>query len=337
MLSRSDRLRGRFRALLLLVCLFAVSASAHESRPGYLQLTLTGEESVHLLLKIPALGEMRLGLYPNLPANCVAEESPTKYIVGNAYTERASFRCSGGLFGETVTIDGLSTTLTDVLARVERPDGTTQIARLTPAAPSFVVSATPSALSVASTYLALGINHILLGIDHLLFVFALLLLVTGTRTLIWTITAFTAAHSLTLAAATLGFVSVPQSPVEAVIALSIVFVASEIVHISQGRPSLTQRKPWIVAFVFGLLHGFGFAGALNEIGLPEQSIPLALLLFNVGVEFGQLGFIGVILLVYTILKRYSFDNPRWSTQLSGYLIGTVAAYWTIERTVGFWS
>lgn len=323
--------------LILLACLFAVSANGHESRPGYLQLTLSDDDNVRLLLKVPALGNMRLGLYPNLPANCEAEAEPTTYIIDNAFTERATFKCSGGLFGQTVAIDGLSTTLTDVLVRVERQDGTVQIARLTPSKTAFIVEETPSTLEVASTYLALGVNHILGGIDHLLFVLALLILVRSTRTLVWTITAFTAAHSLTLAAATLGFVQVPQAPVEAVIALSIVFVASEIVHVSQGRPGLTQRKPWIVAFVFGLLHGFGFAGALNEIGLPEQSIPLALLLFNIGVELGQLGFIGAILLVYAIIKAVAWLRPQWVSVAPAYLIGTVAAYWVIERTVNFWS
>lgn len=328
---------GRPAAIFLLIFLLVASAHAHESRPGYLQLNVTDEESVDVLLKIPALGNMRLGLYPNMPLNCVAKDSPARYIVDNAYTERNSFQCSGGLYGRTVAVDGLSTTLTDVLVRVERSDGTEQIARLTPSKTSFIVEATPGALAIATTYLTLGVNHILSGIDHLLFVFALLLLVEGTRKLVWTITAFTAAHSLTLAAATLGLVQVPQSPVEAVIALSIVFVASEIVHVSRGRPGLTQRRPWIVAFVFGLLHGFGFAGALNEIGLPEQSIPLALLLFNVGVELGQLGFIGVALLIYAILKKFTINYPEWSNQAAGYLIGTVAAFWTIERTVGFWS
>lgn len=327
---------GRFVTLILLAWLLAASAGAHEARPGYLQLTLTDGETVNLLLKIPALGDMRLGLYPNLPANCIGKESPTRYIIDNAYIERASFICSGGLFGQTVAIDGLSTTLTDVLVRVERQDGTVQIARLTPSKTAFVVEATPGSLEVAATYLALGVNHILGGIDHLLFVLALLMLVTSTRTLIWTITAFTAAHSLTLAAATLGLVQVPQAPVEAVIALSIMFVASEIVHVSQGRSGLTQRRPWIVAFVFGLLHGFGFAGALSEIGLPEQSIPLALLLFNVGVELGQLGFIGAILLVVAIFSRVAWLRPQWASLAPAYLIGTVAAYWTIERTVGFW-
>jgi len=329
-------IRGCSVALILLACLFAASVSAHESRPGYLQLTLSDEDSVSLLLKIPALGNLRLGLYPNLPANCEVVSEPTTYIIDNAFTERATFKCSGGLFGQTVAIDGLSTTLTDVLVRVERQDGTVQIARLTPSKTAFVVEARPGTLDVAATYLALGVNHILGGIDHLLFVLALLILVTSTRTLVWTITAFTAAHSLTLAAATLGLVQVPQAPVEAVIALSIVFVASEIIHVSQGRPGLTQRRPWIVAFVFGLLHGFGFAGALNEIGLPEQSIPLALLLFNVGVELGQLGFIGAVLLAYAFLKKTVLDYPQWANQAAGYVIGTVAAYWTIERTLGFW-
>lgn len=331
------KLFGRIVSLSALACLLLTSANAHESRPGYLQLTITGEESVGLLLKVPALGNLRLGLYPNLPDSCEADAEPTTYIIDNAFTERATFKCSGGLIGETVAIDGLSTTLTDVLVRVERQDGSTQIARLTPSKTAFVIEATPGALDIAGTYMMLGINHILSGIDHLLFVLALLILITSTRTLIWTITAFTAAHSLTLAAATLGFVQVPQAPVEAVIALSIVFVASEIVHVSQGRPGLTQRRPWIVAFVFGLLHGFGFAGALTEIGLPDQSIPLALLLFNIGVELGQLAFIAVVLLAYVALKRFVRDYSRWANQAVGYVIGTVAAYWTIERTVGFWS
>ena len=327
----------RSACLVLAICLLSTLTHAHESRPGYLQLTLTDTESVELLLKVPALGNMRLGLYPNLPDNCVAGSPSTSYIVDNAFTERASFRCRGGLFGQTVAIDGLSTTLTDVLVRVERQDGSTQIARLTPSRTAFVVEETPGTFAIAGTYLVLGVNHILFGIDHLLFVLALLILVKGTRTLVWTITAFTLAHSLTLAMATIGLVGVSQAPVEAVIALSIVFVASEIVHVSQGRPGLTQRRPWIVAFVFGLLHGFGFAGALSEIGLPEQSIPVALLLFNVGVELGQLGFIGAVILAYRVLKPYLIAHRMWANQVAGYLIGSVAAYWTIERTVGFWT
>ena len=183
------------------------------------------------------------------------------------------------------------------------------------------------------TYGALGVEHILLGIDHLLFVLALLLIVSGWRKLVATITAFTVAHSITLALATLGFVNVPQAPVEAVIALSILFVAVEIVHWRQGREGLTRRRPWVVAFLFGLLHGLGFAGALTEIGLPEHAIPLALLFFNIGVEIGQLLFIAVILAAIPGLRRLSL--PEWAWRIPVYSIGGLAAFWTIERIVGF--
>jgi hydrogenase/urease accessory protein HupE len=198
------------------------------------------------------------------------------------------------------------------------------------------VEATPDAFAVVSSYLLFGFAHILGGFDHLLFVLALLILVPNTRILIWTITAFTVAHSITLAAATLGFVNFPQPPVEAVIALSIVFVATEIIHVSQGRPGLTQRRPWIVAFTFGLLHGFGFAGALTEVGLPEQAIPLALLFFNVGVELGQLAFVAAVLLSIALAKHLLHETPKWVPTATAYVIGMVASYWTIDRVLGFW-
>lgn len=309
---------------------------ADEARPGYLQLTLQESGKVSLLLKIPAAGDRRLGLYPALPDNCLIAEPSVAYIENNAYTERASFSCAGGLTGRTIGIDGLSGTMTDVLARVERPDGTTQVARLTPSSPTFVVTAVPDMATVATTYLKFGTTHILSGNDHLLFILALLILVAGTRTLIWTITAFTLAHSITLAAATLGLVEFPQAPVEAVIALSIVFVASEIIHARNGRPGLTQRRPWAIAFTFGLLHGFGFAGALTEVGLPEQAVPLALLFFNLGVEVGQLMFVGAILLLIALGKYLLRNPPDWVPAATAYAIGTIASFWTIERIVSFW-
>jgi len=328
----------RFSPVILLsLLLFAASAVAHESRPAYLQLTLDDAEIVTLSFKAPAVGNMRMSLYPNMPVNCAETQQFSSYIIDGAYTERGRFSCAGGLTCETVSIDGLSQTLTDVLVRVERPDGSTQVTRLTPSAPSFVVAETPGALAVASTYFAIGFEHILLGIDHLLFVLALLILVQGTRRLIWTITAFTIAHSFTLAAATLGFINFSQAPIEAVIALSIVFVATEITHANRGRPGLTQRKPWIVAFTFGLLHGFGFAGALTEVGLPEQAVPLALLFFNLGVEFGQLSFVGAVILLAALAKRFSGDLPTWLPTASAYAIGTIASFWMIERVVGFWT
>jgi len=315
---------------------FAPPAQAHESRPAYLQITLSEGNDVRVLLKVPALGTQRLGLYLNFPEDCVATTEPANFLIDNAFTERSVYACDGGLLGKTVSIDGLKSTLTDVLVRVQRADGSTQVARLKPTATSFVVQATPSPWAVATTYLGIGAEHILFGIDHLLFVLALLMLVKDLRMLVWTITAFTAAHSLTLAAATLGVVSVPQAPIEAVIALSIAFVASEIVHVSRGRASQTSRRPWVVAFAFGLLHGFGFAGALVEIGLPESAIPLALLFFNLGVEAGQIAFVIAVLATMAIGRRL-LHTPQNAVRIAAaYGIGTVAAFWSIERIAGFW-
>jgi hydrogenase/urease accessory protein HupE len=223
----------------------------------------------------------------------------------------------------------------DVLVRLQRSDDTTQVVRLTPSTPAFVVEAAPRWTQVAATYLGLGIEHILLGVDHLLFVLAMLLLVRSWGRLLATITAFTVAHSITLAAATLGFVHVPPQPVEAAIALSIVFVAAEIVHGRMGRTGLTERWPWVVAFVFGLLHGLGFASALREVGLPEGAIPAALLFFNLGVELGQLAFVEVVLALLASLRSLQLSTPAWSWRLASYGIGAVAMYWTIERVVAF--
>jgi len=321
----------------LLLAAVTTTVRAHEVRPGYLALSQTGPEAYDVLWKVPAKGDMRLGLRAQLPDTCRSAIPPSSRLVGGAFTERWSVSCPGGLTGKTITIDGLTGTMTDVLVRIERSDGTTLVTRLTPAEPFFVIEASPSAVQVAGTYSSLGVEHILLGIDHLLFVLALLILVEGRRRLVGTITAFTLAHSLTLAAATLGFVNVPQTPVEAIIALSIVFVASEIVHAKQGRPGLTQRAPWIVAFTFGLLHGFGFAGALTEIGLPAQAIPLALLFFNLGVEAGQLLFIAAVAVLILLARRTSLRLPTWAWRVPAYSIGTVAAFWAIERIVNFWS
>jgi hydrogenase/urease accessory protein HupE len=246
-------------------------------------------------------------------------------------------RRAGGLTGSIVNIDGLESTFTDVLLRLERANGVEITHRLTPAAPSYVFEAEPGYGQVAWTYFVLGVEHILLGIDHLLFVLALLIVVTGWRKLVGTITAFTVAHSITLALAALGFVHVPGPPVEAIIALSIVLVAGEIIHGRQGNPGLTARLPWIVAFTFGLLHGFGFAGALADIGLPQSSIPLALFTFNIGVEAGQLLFVGAMLVLSWFTRRIQPSPPEWAWRTPTYVIGGLAAYWVIERVVGFWA
>ena len=309
---------------------------AHEVRPAYLELTQTYTDVFDVLWKVPAMGnDLRFWLYVRFPENCEVVSEPTAMFVGNAYVERSRIRAPAALVGSTIHIDGLKTTLTDVLVRIERADGTTQVARLMPETPSLVVEASPSAWQVAWTYLVLGVEHILLGVDHLLFVLALVLLVHGWRRLVGTITSFTVAHSITLALATLGFVHVPGPPVEACIALSIVFVAAEIVRSRQGSPGLTERAPWLIAFTFGLLHGLGFAGALSEVGLPQQAIPLALLFFNVGVELGQLAFVFVVLLAISIAARLSWRAPDWTWRVVPYTIGAIAMFWVIERTGGF--
>jgi hypothetical protein len=202
-----------------------------------------------------------------------------------------------------------------------------------PAAPSFVVEATPSTLRVAGTYLLLGVEHILMGIDHLLFVLGLLFIVSGGAMLLKTITSFTIAHSITLAIATLGYASAPGEPLNAAIALSILFLGPEMVRKWRGESSFTIRHPWVVAFAFGLLHGFGFASGLTTTGLPQAEIPLALLMFNVGVEIGQIAFVVLILLSYRALKALEFHWSSWAECAPGYVVGSLGAYWTIQRTV----
>jgi HupE/UreJ protein len=356
------------RASLLFAAawLTATSAGAHEVRPAYLQLHQIDAETYDVVWKVPGRGEMRLGLDVDLPPGSVDVSPPRGVFAGEAYTQRWRFRRAGGLADGTIGIDGLAATVTDVLVRIERLDGTTQVTRLSAAQPTFVVEAEPGRLEVAKTYLLLGIGHILGGIDHLLFVLALLFLVRGWRRVLATVTAFTVAHSLTLAAATLGYVHVPQKPVEAVIALSIVFVAAEILrlrryeragtaspaspppnlHVCDAQPetSVSVRWPWIVAFTFGLLHGFGFAGALAEVGLPQNAIPAALLFFNVGVEIGQLLFIGAVFALvasagwiarHARLRTTDPASMRLLRLVPPYAIGAIAMFWVIQRVAAF--
>lgn len=311
-------------------------AAAHEMRPAYLQITQTDADQFDVVWKVPARGtNQRLGLYLRF-ADDVQVSDPVSAFLGGGHVQRMRIRRENGLTGTPITIDGLSGTFTDVLLRLERLDGAELTHRLTPDSPSYIVEAEPNAFHVGWTYFVLGVEHILMGVDHLLFVLALLLIVGDWRKLFWTITAFTIAHSITLAMATLGVVNVPGPPVEAIIALSIVFVGAEILRGRQGNPGLTAQWPWIVSFTFGLLHGFGFAGALSEVGLPQSSIPLALLTFNLGVEAGQLLFVGIAIAIYAILHRIPIRTPEWAFRLPAYAIGGVAAFWVIERTLSFW-
>jgi hydrogenase/urease accessory protein HupE len=324
-----------FLAILSLT-LPAAPAAAHEARPAYLQLHQVDAETYDAFWKVPGLGEdKRLAIHVQFAPGTDAVGAPSVSFANNAFLQRWRVHRDGGFDGSSIRIEGLEATLTDALVRIEHLDGTTQTVKLSPSSPALIVEAEPGSSEVARAYLVLGVEHILLGIDHLLFVLALMILVKGARRLLWTITAFTAAHSLTLAAATLGWINVPIPPVEASIALSIVFLASEIAHTRGGRPSLTYRKPWIVAFVFGLLHGLGFASALSEVGLPANAIPIALLFFNLGVEIGQLLFIGSVLAVVAGARRLPLPTVVWHWRLPVYAIGAIASCWTIQRVAQF--
>jgi hydrogenase/urease accessory protein HupE len=323
----------------LIAALFIASFAAHADvfRPAYLELRETGGDRYDVTWKVPALGsDRRLAAYVEFPASTRYVTDPRVVVVDSAWVESYRIERPGGLVGETVSISGNAVGVTDVIARVERLDGSSQVERLSLERPQFEVLPPAGKVEIAWAYFVMGVEHILAGIDHLLFVLALLLIVDGTRRLVMTITAFTVAHSITLVAATLGWLHVPGPPVEAIIALSIVFVASEVIQRLRGRDPLTARAPWIVAFSFGLLHGLGFAGALAEVGLPQVAIPVALLMFNVGVEVGQLLFVAAVVGLQALVARLVAVRGDWITAATAYGIGAVAAFWTIERVVGFW-
>jgi len=315
----------------VLLCMAQLSF-ADEIRPGYLEIKESSENVFSVLWKVPAKGNKKLSLQVQMPVNCVNKTQINTQLVNAAYIQRWITSCEGGLVERSVSIAGLNTTNTDVLLRLEFLNGISQSAQLTPTKSSYTIPVEASALQIVITYTKFGIEHILMGVDHLLFVFALLVLVSSARKLVIKITAFTIAHSITLGAATLGFVHVPQQPVEAVIALSILFLAVEIVHGQQSRPGYAARWPWLVAFIFGLLHGFGFAGALTEIGLPQQAIPLALVFFNVGVELGQLLFVlGVVLLTWLLHQLGRQKLLHRAETVVIYSIGGLSSFWLIER------
>jgi hydrogenase/urease accessory protein HupE len=313
----------------------AAPATAHEVRPAYLELHERTAGELDLLWKTPMTGELRLALWPVLSGASEELAPVATRRTGGAAVQTWRLRLDGPLRGRTLRIEGLAATMTDALVRARLADGSSWVARLTPQAPEATIPLRQGAGEVAATYLKLGVEHILLGFDHLLFVLALLLVSDGTRRLVATVTAFTAAHSITLALAALDVVRVPQAPVEAVIALSIVFVAAEVVRARGGAAGLTARSPWIVAFLFGLLHGLGFAGALSEIGLPQGQVPLALLLFNLGVETGQLLFVVTILAYLAFARRARLAPPRWAEPVPAYAIGSVAMFWVIQRVAQF--
>jgi len=326
-------MRSRLASWLVagLLAGLAPSVYAHETRPGYLELREVDPATYSLLWKRPSGGEVEIQIAPVVPPGCRLDTPDRQQLTPGAVVVRGTLTCQGGLAGKTLQIEGLETTVSDVLVRIQHADGRLESHLLRPATPSVTLGAPTSSLERALSYVQLGLQHILLGPDHLLFVLGLLLIVRNRWMLVKTITAFTVAHSITLAIATLGYASAPLVPLNVAIALSILFLGPEIVRVWRGETSLTIRHPWVVAFAFGLLHGFGFASGLTAMGLPKAEIPLALLLFNVGVELGQVGFVLLVVLLERSFRTLEIRWPSWSQALPGYAVGSLGAYWTIQR------
>lgn len=329
---------------LLALCLVLVAvvagvpqAQAHEVRPALVQIRETGPRAYEVVWKRPVVGDMALRLVPHLSGGALEKPAEVEQAAPGYVTRVWRVRDGPPLAGQTLEIEGLSQSVTDVIVRVTTRDGATSDHVLKPAAPRMTLGPSRPAGVAVPAYLRLGVEHILVGVDHLLFVLGLLLLIGPNWKLVKAITAFTVAHSLTLALAALGVIRFPSAAIEALVALSILFVALELTPARRAAGGLAQRRPWLIAFTFGLLHGMAFAGVLADIGLPANAAPQALLLFNLGVEIGQLAFVAAVLIVMAagrrLLQASHRTLPPWTALAPAYLIGSLAAYWLIERTV----
>jgi hydrogenase/urease accessory protein HupE len=308
-------------------------ASAHEVRPAYLQITENARHTFDVLWKQPSNGTLVLKLTPRL-SNGLLDADPTGESFANSFVVRRweNVPITRDSFdGATLFIEGLQFTITDALVNISFATGQDIQEILRPGTPSMQIHLTGTGKIPVAAYLRLGIEHILTGFDHLSFVLGLLLLVRSRAMLVKTITAFTLAHSITLAAAALGYVHVSAPVIESLVALSIVFVAVELARHYLGDDGLTVRYPWLISFTFGLLHGFAFAGSLADIGLPPHNIPFALLLFNLGVEIGQLMFVAAVFVFIGLLHLLPKRLPSWTRWAAPYAIGTLASYWMFER------
>ncbi len=326
-----------------LICLlFAMSlswlggnATAHALDPGYLEMRQIAPDTWAVHWRKPDVNGQPMAIEPVLPETCVPARGPDPVFDSRAWVSSWVTECPKGMAGEFIAIEGLKRQLNDVLVRLHPTVSEPVTLRLTPDAPVQGIPSDQTTWSVFVAYFQLGFEHILEGWDHLLFVLALFILVRDPWRLVGAVTAFTLAHSITLALATFGVLSIPGPPVEAVIALSIVFLAMEIVKGSEGGFRLSNQKPWIVCFGFGLLHGLGFAGALADIGLPANDIPAALFAFNLGVEAGQLSFVGALAFMVAFWRLIARPVGQRATVIAAYCIGSVSMYWLIERTSGF--
>jgi len=345
----NNKTLGIFCLLLFQGFLIAQGCLAHEVRPSYLALEESSTNNFTVIWKRPIKDGAAPDLTPQFPEQCQLALQPLVELTGAAKIQRGTLSCGEqGLNRGQIRIDGLAITLMDVFVRIQWLNGDSRqsLLKRSDTGLSLDEEATPP----IADYIGLGFEHILSGYDHLLFLLALLLIVSSKMGLLKTVTVFTLAHSITLALATLGVVNVPSAPVEACIALSITLIAAEAIYKRRGFQSLAISKPWLVVFLFGLLHGLGFAGALTEMGLPQGDIPLALVLFNVGIELGQLLFVFVALLLAALVKRLIAKGfSRWgffwndvsgnvsynvSTYVPAYGIGIIGVFWSLERAAG---
>jgi hypothetical protein len=326
---------------LISVVAFIISsymAYAHEIRPAYLEIKENADHSLTITWKQPTMGDFSVPLHPSITAGWLNDSSAEKFYTDVYLIERWHVSSPHApLDKQTIHIYGLEKTITDALVQIILTGDNSFTYLIKPVQPYVQLNISKPQPPPVWQYIQLGIWHIWSGFDHLLFVLGLLLLVKKRSRLFWTITAFTIAHSITLALATLHIVTVSSAFTEPAIALSIVFLAVELVHHYNGKDGLTYRYPWLVSFLFGLLHGLGFASALRDVGLPENNIPFALFLFNVGVELGQISFILLIFLIVALLKRVKIKLPAKVYYIPAYTIGILAMYWFVERVLIFLS
>jgi hypothetical protein len=331
------RPRWPARAALLALALAAPGAAAHPLAPVLLELEERAGGEVAVAWKRPLRAGDGVQRAPVLPAGCARGASLAPSATDLTVTERWLVDCGeAGLVGRRVGVEGLDATGTDALLRVTLRDGRVLQRVLRPDAASVVVPERTPRSEVARDYAALGFEHILGGADHLLFVFGLLLLVGGGMRLVQTVSAFTVGHSVTLSLAALGFVGFPSRPIEVLIAASVLWLAVDLARSHEAPRSWMRRAPWGMAGAFGLLHGLGFAGALAETGLPEGEIPLALLFFNLGIEAGQLLFVGVLVVAGHALRRIAAPLPAPALRVPVYAMGSLAAFWCLER-IAVWA
>jgi hydrogenase/urease accessory protein HupE len=322
--------------LFFLSAVFIGTASGHESQPGSLEIKQLGSDRYDITWRAPLYYGKPHPATMQLPEDWLTIGQPTERRRTDAIVfHRVIETGSKSIEGKIIRFPGLESTITDVFIRLTRLDDSVMSTVARPTKPWAELRGERSWHVTAGEYLGLGFHHILMGVDHLLFVLGLLLIVQGRMMLLKTITSFTIAHSITLAIATLGYAHAPLPPLNAAIALSILFLGPEVVRARRGETSLTIKFPWLVAFVFGLLHGFGFASGLSTTGMPKAELPWALLWFNVGVELGQLVFVFLALGLVWSFKTLEIRWPRWAQALPGYTVGSLGAYWTIQRTIIF--